>query len=152
MLYMIIWDLKEELEYSYARSIFNKILLLYEPVNFPPSSRFKERVDMWRLICINQEYVLSISDKIKSVIKNMPSYVEHYKIPGQGRIFHFSPMLTREKYISLVLDDVKGSLFGNSAKKLFSFLIQTEELSEDELLELLQMVRLSSNAEQATEQ
>lgn len=79
-------------------------------------------------------------------------YVEHYKIPGQRRTFHFSPMLTREKYISLVLDEVKGSLFGNSAKKLFSFLVQTEELSEDELLELLQMVRLSSNADPATEQ
>lgn len=111
-LYMSIaqYYLKEELEYSYARSIFNKILLLCEPVNFPPASRFKERVNMWRLICINQEYVLSISDKIKSVIKNMPSYVEHYKIKKGEEYFSdlekYDRLVRRKLKIKGINDDV----------------------------------------------
>ena len=33
------------------------------------------------------------------------------------------------------------ALFGNSAKKLFSFLVQNEDLSEDEIVELLEMIK-----------
>jgi transcription initiation factor IIE alpha subunit len=49
--------------------------------------------------------------------------------------------MSRDKYIKDVVNDVKDSLFGNSAKKLFSFLVQNEELSEDEIVELLEMIK-----------
>ncbi len=67
-------------------------------------------------------------------------YVEHRRKAGTGRTFCFSPMMTREKYITQVLQDVKDSLFGNSTKELFSFLIQNEDLSDEDLHELLQMI------------
>jgi hypothetical protein len=35
---------------------------------------------------------------------------------------------------------VKDSLFRNSTKALFSFLIQSEELSEEELREIMEMM------------
>ena len=41
------------------------------------------------------------------------------------------------------MDDVKDSLFGNSTKKLFSFLIRTEDITDEELMEIMQMVRMS---------
>ena len=67
-------------------------------------------------------------------------YVEHHKKDVTGRTFYYSPMLTREKYTTQVLNDVKSTLFGNSAKRFCSFLIQNEELSESDLKEILELI------------
>ncbi len=67
-------------------------------------------------------------------------YVEHKRKEATGRTFFFSPMLSREKYITHVVNDVKDSLFRNSTKALFSFLIQNEELSDEDLHEILEMI------------
>ena len=67
-------------------------------------------------------------------------YVEHHKKDVTGRTFYYSPMLTREKYTTQVLNDVKNTLFGNSAKRFCSFLIQNEELSESDLKEILSLI------------
>ena len=67
-------------------------------------------------------------------------YVEHRRKAGTGRTFCFSPLMSREKYISQVLHDMKDSLFRNSTKALFSFLIQSEELSDEELREIMEMM------------
>ena len=67
-------------------------------------------------------------------------YVEHHRKEVTGRTYYFSPMLTREKYTIQVLKDVKDSLFGNSAKRFCSFLIQNEELSDEDLREIMEMI------------
>ena len=67
-------------------------------------------------------------------------YVEHHKKATTGRTYYYSPMLTREKYTIQVLKDVKDSLFGNSAKRFCSFLIQSEELSDEDLREIMEMI------------
>ncbi len=67
-------------------------------------------------------------------------YVEHHRKDVTGRTFYYSPMLTREKYTTQVLNDVKSTLFGNSAKRFCSFLIQNEELSESDLKEILELI------------
>jgi predicted transcriptional regulator len=67
-------------------------------------------------------------------------YVEHHRKDVTGRTFYYSPMLTREKYTTQVLNDVKTTLFGNSAKRFCSFLIQNEELSESDLKEILELI------------
>ena len=67
-------------------------------------------------------------------------YVEHKKKEETGRTFYYSPMLSREKYITHVLKDVKDSLFGSSAKRFCSFLIQSEELSDEDLQEILSLI------------
>ena len=70
-------------------------------------------------------------------------YVEHKKKEETGRTFYYSPMLSREKYIAHVVNDVKDTLFGNSTKRFCSFLIQNEELSDEELQEILSLVHNS---------
>ncbi|MBO4840013.1 MAG: BlaI/MecI/CopY family transcriptional regulator [Bacteroidaceae bacterium] len=70
-------------------------------------------------------------------------YVEHHRKDVTGRTFYYSPMLTREKYTTQVLNDVKNTLFGNSAKRFCSFLIQNEELSESDLKEILTLIHNS---------
>lgn len=70
-------------------------------------------------------------------------YVEHHRKEETGRTFYYSPMLSREKYIAHVVNDVKDTLFGNSAKRFCSFLIQSEELSDEDLREILSLIHNS---------
>ena len=70
-------------------------------------------------------------------------YVEHKRKEETGRTFYFSPMLSREKYITHVVNDVKDTLFGSSAKSFCSFLIQNEELTDEELQEILALIHNS---------
>lgn len=67
-------------------------------------------------------------------------YVEHRRIDGTGRTFVYSPMLTRERYVTCVLRDVKDTIFGSSVKKMLSFFVQNEEISDDELREIINMI------------
>ncbi len=68
-------------------------------------------------------------------------YVEHKRKAETGRTFYFSPMLSREKYIAHVVGEVKDTLFGSSAKSFCSFLIQNEELSDEDLQEILSLIQ-----------
>lgn len=70
-------------------------------------------------------------------------YVEHRRIDGTGRTFVYSPLLTRERYVTQVLRDVKDTIFGSSVKKMLSFFVQSEEISDGELREILEMVGIS---------
>ena len=67
-------------------------------------------------------------------------FVEHRRMGGSGRTFVYSPLLTREKYVTQVLRDVKDSIFGSSMKKMLSFFVRSEEISEADLHEILDMI------------
>ena len=67
-------------------------------------------------------------------------YVEHKRKEETCRTFYYSPMLSREKYTRHVVNDVKDTLFGSSAKSFCSFLIQDEELTDEELKEILELI------------
>ena len=74
-------------------------------------------------------------------ILDAKGYVEHKRNEETGRTFFYSPMMSREKYITHVLNDVKDTLFGSSTKRLCSFLIQNDELSEEDLREILALIK-----------
>ena len=67
-------------------------------------------------------------------------YVEHRRVYGTGRTFVYSPLLTRERYVTCVLRDVKDTMFGSSMKKMISFFVQNEDISDDELREILELI------------
>lgn len=67
-------------------------------------------------------------------------FVEHRRVGGNGRTFVYSPLLTREKYVTQVLRDVKDNVFGSSVKKMLSFFVQNEEIDEAELREIISMI------------
>ena len=67
-------------------------------------------------------------------------YVEHRRVDGTGRTFVYSPLLTRERYVTCVLRDVKDTLFGSSVKKMLSFFVQNEDISDEELHEILELI------------
>ena len=70
-------------------------------------------------------------------------FVEHRRMGGNGRTFVYTPLITREKYVTQVLRDVKENIFGSSAKKMLSFFVQNEELSEEDLREILGLMNNS---------
>lgn len=67
-------------------------------------------------------------------------YVEHRRIDGTGRTFVYSPLLTRDRYVKFVLQDVRDNIFGSSVKKMLSFFVQNEEISDEDLREILNMI------------
>lgn len=67
-------------------------------------------------------------------------YVEHRRVDGTGRTFVYSPLLTRERYVTSVLRDVKDTMFGSSVKKMLSFFVQNEDISDEELQEILELI------------
>ena len=104
------------------------------------------------------EHALTVSEIVEGYAEPRPAYttvatflkileakgyVEHKKKEETGRTFYYSPMLSREKYIAHVVNDVKDTLFGSSAKSFCSFLIQNEELSDEDLKEILSLIHNS---------
>ena len=67
-------------------------------------------------------------------------YVEHRRREMVGRTFCFYPQLSRQKYLTQVVGDVRDTLFGRSAKNLLHFLVEEEELSEADLQDILAMM------------
>jgi predicted transcriptional regulator len=67
-------------------------------------------------------------------------FVEHRRENGSGRTFVYSPLLTRDKYVTQVLRDVKDNIFGSSVKKMLSFFVEHEEIDEDELREIMALI------------
>ena len=72
-------------------------------------------------------------------ILEQKGFVEHRK--GTGKLLIYSPLMTKERYQRLVMNDVKDTLFGGSGVSLVSFFAQQENLSEDEIAEILQLIR-----------
>ena len=62
-------------------------------------------------------------------------------LPPSPSTTNRSPLLTREKYVTQVLNNVKDTVLGKSSKNLFSFFVQNEELSDEELLEILEIIQ-----------
>lgn len=73
-------------------------------------------------------------------IMEQKGFVEKRK-SGSGKTFVYSPLLTRERYRRLVVDDVKDTFFGGSVKSLVSFFAEEEELSLEDFNEILTILQ-----------
>ena len=68
-------------------------------------------------------------------------FVASHRAEGGGKTFCFQPLVTREVYTSRVMKEVKSTLFGGSLKSMFSFFAQHEDVSEEDLREILEMIK-----------
>ena len=73
-------------------------------------------------------------------IMEQKGFVEKRK-SGSGKTFVYSPLLTRERYRRLVVDDVKDTFFRGSVKSLVSFFAEEEELSLEDINEILTILQ-----------
>jgi predicted transcriptional regulator len=60
---------------------------------------------------------------------------------GTGKTFFYSPLLTRERYRRMVMDNVKDTFFGGSVKSLVSFFAEEDELTKEDINEILTILQ-----------
>ena len=74
-------------------------------------------------------------------ILTQKGFIRAEKREKEGKTFFFRPLISRDEYRRQAMEEVKSSFFGGSVKSLVSFFVKEEHLSEEELKELLAMVR-----------
>ncbi len=70
-------------------------------------------------------------------------FISSRKQEGGGKTFVFFPLLTREEYTNRVMKEVKSTFFAGSLKSMLSFFAQQEEVSEEELKDIVAMINKS---------
>ena len=72
-------------------------------------------------------------------------YVERRK-SGTGKVMVYTPLMTRERYRRLVMNDVKDTFFGGSVKSLVSFFAEEDELTQEDINEILTILQSRNHA------
>lgn len=67
-------------------------------------------------------------------------FITSHKVEGGGKTFVFTPIISRETYTNRVMKEVKSTFFGGSLKSMLSFFAQQEEVSEEDLQEIMEMI------------
>lgn len=58
-----------------------------------------------------------------------------------GKLLLYTPLMTRERYRLQVMDDVKQTFFDGSAASLVSFFAEADELSQEDINEILTILQ-----------
>jgi predicted transcriptional regulator len=67
-------------------------------------------------------------------------YVDYFKNKGEGKTHMYVAKVTRAEYTRLTMKEVKKNFFDDSIKSMFSFFVKEENLSADDIRELLQLM------------
>jgi len=59
----------------------------------------------------------------------------------EGKLLRFTPLISRDEYTEQYLDDTKDTFFGGSPASLVSFFVSRQQFSDDEVNELLSIIR-----------
>ena len=66
---------------------------------------------------------------------------EFVKTEKQGKLLRFTPLIAREEYTQQYLTEAKNTFFGGSPTSLVSFFVNHEQLNDDEISELLRIIK-----------
>lgn len=58
-----------------------------------------------------------------------------------GKVLVYSPLMTKERYRRMVMDDVKQTFFGGSVKSLVSFFAEEDDLTQEDINEILTILQ-----------
>ena len=70
-------------------------------------------------------------------------FVDYRKLSGKTHTYY--PLVSRDAYTGQVMNDVKESFFGGSGSSMVKFFAQNEKLSENDIKELLEIIKASEN-------
>ena len=70
-------------------------------------------------------------------------FVDYRKFSGKTHTYY--PLVSRIDYTNQVMRDVKDSFFGGSGSSMVKFFAQNEKLSENDIKELLKIIKSSEN-------
>ena len=68
-------------------------------------------------------------------------FLDFHKDKGQGKTHRYVPLVTRAEYTRRTMQEVKRNFFGGSLKSMLSYFVSEENLSQEEVKELLGMIR-----------
>ena len=68
-------------------------------------------------------------------------FVSFRKKEEGDKTFYFYPLITRVEYTRKFMNQVKSTFFGGSVKSLISFFAKEEKLSDEDLQEIMKMIR-----------
>ena len=67
-------------------------------------------------------------------------FLDFHKDKGQGKTHRYVPLVTRAEYTRRTMQEVKKNFFGGSLKSMLNYFVSEENLSQDEIKELLEQV------------
>ena len=68
-------------------------------------------------------------------------FVGYKKTSDGGKTHYFSPLISRAEYTRRFMSEVKRTFFGGSLKSLISFFAKEEDISDDDLQEILSLIK-----------
>lgn len=71
-------------------------------------------------------------------------FIQSRKLEGGGKTFVFKPLISRESYTNRVMKEVKSTFFAGSLKSMLSFFASQEEVSEEDLQEIMALIKKGS--------
>lgn len=66
-------------------------------------------------------------------------FVDFRKLAGKTHTYY--PLVSKDEYTNQVMSEVKESFFGGSGRELVKFFVEKEQLSEQEIKELLEIIQ-----------
>lgn len=67
-------------------------------------------------------------------------YVDYFKSKGEGKTHLYIAKITRAEYARKAMQEIKKGLFGGSLKSMICFFVKEENLSAEEIKELLDLI------------
>ena len=67
-------------------------------------------------------------------------YLDFYKNKGEGKTHMFVPLVSRAEYTRRTMQEVKKNFFGGSLKSMFSYFVREENLTPEDIQELLSAI------------
>ena len=72
-------------------------------------------------------------------------YVDYFKNKGEGKTHQYVAKVTRAEYTRQAMQEVKKDFFGGSLKKMLCFFVSEEELSAEDIQELLEELNIEKD-------
>ncbi|MDE7118078.1 MAG: BlaI/MecI/CopY family transcriptional regulator [Bacteroidaceae bacterium] len=72
-------------------------------------------------------------------------FIQSRKQEGGGKTFVFKPLISRESYTNRVMKEVKTTFFAGSLKSMLSFFASQEEVSEEDLQDIMALIKKGSH-------
>ena len=72
-------------------------------------------------------------------------YLDFHKVDGQGKTHRYLPLVTRAEYTRRTMQEVKKNFFGGSVKSMLNYFVREENLSAEEVKELLKLIDYSND-------
>lgn len=70
-------------------------------------------------------------------------FLDYHKVEGQGKTHRYVPLVTRAEYTHRTMQEVKRDFFGGSVKSMLSYFVSEENLSPEDVKELLELTQES---------